>query len=471
MYKNKGRLMMKSNHMFMKKSSSRLFFLAMCIVMLVITGVVGVMLTMRSVSQLKTVYWNHMKSVATMAASLIDGDEVELITEADAPTLDEDGHRIADGSERSCRMEKTLNTVREAQSDMHIPYIYITRNSNGHQVFIVDPDLEAPGAYGAEVVYTPSQPVAWSGTATVDDDPYTDEWGTYYTAWAPIKNSSGVVVGLVGVDFEAVEVTEQINFSIILIIASNIILILITIAFFLIYSHKERIRVEKLSKEIDNLSTNIKTMFDEIEGIETKGDTEKEDNYEGVDFVDYIQKKTLYMTKRLRDHMTYMENLANIDYLTKVGNTRAYAFERMKYQNDIDNGKADFAVAIFDIDNLKAINDNYGHESGDKIIAAAAEALKQTFFKFNIYRIGGDEFSVIVPATTTKAMDLVFELLDEEIKKVNKRFTDFSLSMSKGYALYDPKKDKNFKDVFLRADNNMYAEKSSHKTHSNSESV
>ena len=458
---------MKSNHVFMKKSTNRLFFLAMCIVMLIMTGIMGVMLTISSVSQLRSVYWNHMKSVATMAASLIDGNEVELITAEDAPTLDENGHRIADGSERSCRMENTLNTVRNAQNDMHIPYIYITRNVNGHQVFIVDPDIEAPAKYGEEVVYTPSQPIAWSGIATVDDEPYTDEWGTYYTAWAPILNDSGTVVGLVGVDFEAVEVVEQINFSTVIIISSNIALILITIAFFLIYSNKEKVRVEKLSKEIDNLSANIKTMFDEIEGIETTNDIKNEEKYEDVDFIDYIQKKTLYMTKRLRNHMTYMEKLANIDFLTKTGNTRAYALERDKCQNDIDNGKANFAVAIFDINNLKEINDNYGHEYGDRVISAIAEALKRTFAKFNVYRIGGDEFSVIIPHTTAKTMDLVFGIVEEEIKITNNNFTDVSLSISKGYALYDQNKDKHFQDVFRRADHNMYIEKDAfHKTHS-----
>lgn len=185
------------------------------------------------------------------------------------------------------------------------------------------------------------------------------------------------------------------------------ILIFLAIAFFLLYSHKERVRIEKMGKEIDNLSDNLKTMFDEIEGIETKIDIEREENYEGVDFLDYIQRKTLYMKKRLRDHMEYMEGLANVDFLTKVGNTRAYALERDKYQNDIDHGNADFAVAVFDINNLKEINDHHGHECGDRIISAAAEALRQTFVKFNVYRIGGDEFSVIIPATTTKAMDLV----------------------------------------------------------------
>lgn len=462
--------MFKSNHRSMANSSSRLFFLIMCIFMPVITGVVSAVLAINSISQSKAVYWNHMKSVSTVAAELIDGNELELITEEDAPELDEDGHRIAEGSERCRRMENILNTVRDAQQDMNIPYIYITRDVNGRQVFVVDPDLESPGAYGEEVVYTPAQPIAWSGTAMVDDEPYSDEWGTYYTAWAPVFNDSGAVVGLVGVDFEAVEINDQITFSTVFIIISAAILILITIAFFLVYSRKENFRMKIMSEEIDNLSVSLKTMFDEVEGIKTEVDSNGKDDYEGVDFLDYIQRKTLYMKKRLRDHMEYMEGLANVDFLTQAGNTRAFGLERDKCQKDIEIGKADFAVAVFDINNLKEINDNFGHESGDRIIIAAAEALKQSFVKFNVYRIGGDEFAVIIPSTTAKAMDLVFGLVDEKVLKINGQFTDFKLSVSKGYSLFDPETDKHFQDVFLRADHSMYVEKEAfHKDHPHSE--
>ena len=166
------------------------------------------------------------------------------------------------------------------------------------------------------------------------------------------------------------------------------------------------------------------------------------------------------MTHRLREHTAYMQQQATIDDMTKTNNGRAYSAEKKKIQEEINNGTADFAVAIFDINNLKETNDQYGHEIGDIIIQSAAEALRRTFSGQKIYRIGGDEFSVILRATSAKSMNLLFKLLDVEIEKINKTISlPANLSVSKGYALFNPKIDKEYKTVFARADKKMYAEK------------
>ena len=223
-------------------NTNRKFFLIMCIFMLVVSGVVAVLLTVRSVREMKIVRWNHMESVAIMAASFINGDEIEQFTEADAPTLCKDsGERLDNGSELNQKIEKTLTAVKDAQKDMNIPYIYIVRyDCDGKLVFIVDPDTEDPAEYGTEVVYTPAQSIAWHGEPKVDDEPYADEWGEYYTAWCPIKNSDGKVVAMVGVDFEAAEISEQISFSIMMIVISTVVLLVLCITFFLLYSLNEQ---------------------------------------------------------------------------------------------------------------------------------------------------------------------------------------------------------------------------------------
>lgn len=444
------------------KDANAPLFLILCFILIFAIGVVGVVLTARSVSELKTVVWNHMESVATAAANLIDGDELKLITEDDYPTLDpETGARIADGSERCTKIEQVLIKVREAQKDMYIPYIYITRLENGHQVFIVDPDIDSPGEYGEEVVYTPSQPIAWAGQAMVDEEPYSDEWGTYYTAWSPVKDSGGRVVGLVGVDFEVSQITEEINDSLILIISTTVVLLALCITFFVLYSTRVRRRTEQLGEEINDLSFNLKTMFNEIEGIEKDSATDDStEDSSGRDFMRYVHNKTIAMTKRLRKHMDYMDQQANIDFLTKTYNTRAYSAEKIKRDDEIKNGTADFAVAIFDINGLKKINDNMGHECGDLLITSAADVLKKTFATNKIYRIGGDEFTVIIPGATEKSIELEFGLLDLELERKNNSLgIDVTLAMAKGYSIFDKEKDKEFKDVFVRADQNMYTDK------------
>ncbi len=444
------------------KNANSKFFLIISIVMIISIGIVGVLLTAHSVSNLKKEIWSNMESVATTAATLIDGDELELITEEDVPVLDsETGARLSDGSERFKRIEHILLSVKQSQKDMYIPYIYITRLENGHQVFVIDTDIVSPGEYGEEVVYTPSQPIAWAGTPMVDDDPYSDEWGSYYTAWSPIIDSDGHVVGLVGVDFEASQIADQLNFSMILIIATTIFLLVLCITFVVLYSRKVKKDTNRLRGEINDLSDNLKTMFDEIEGIEqTDIHTEPNNNSDGQDFMKYIHNKTIDMTQRLRKHTEYMEHQANIDFLTKTGNTRAYSAEKSAILDSIAKGNADFAVGVFDINGLKIINDNLGHECGDEIIVAAAEAIKKVFPANSVFRIGGDEFAVIVRNTTAKSMDLQFGLIDVEIEQANKSLDNsLTLALAKGYTIFDKNTDKTFKDVFARADKNMYIDK------------
>ncbi|MCR5457740.1 MAG: GGDEF domain-containing protein [Clostridiales bacterium] len=443
-------------------SSHRMFFLVVCVVMAIITLAAGVLLTIRSVNELKTVLWNHMASVADLAAELIDGDELKQLTEDDSPLLDpETGARVADGSERYSSIESILLQVKASQKDVNVQYIYITKYEQGHQVFVVDPDVEKPAKYGDEVVYTPSQEKAWAGKTSVDDQPYADEWGLYYSAWSPVMDSTNRVVGLVGIDFEASEITGQLVYSIVIIIGASLLLLALNILIFITYSFNERKHIKQLSSEVANLSDNLKTMFDEIEGVETEEEeNESEESISDQDFAKYVHEKTIAMTQRLRKHTAYMMQQANIDFLTKVGNTRAYSAEKGEMQEKIDEGEANFAVAVFDINDLKEINDKFGHENGDIVIKAAADALKKAFAGYNVYRIGGDEFSVILPSVTDKRVDLLFELLAVEIEIVNKTIgNNVVLSMSKGYSMFDPEYDRNFKEVFVRADNNMYAEK------------
>ena len=451
------------------KNANTPFFLILCIVMVIAISAVGVLLTVRSVSDLKKTVWNQMESVATAAATLVDGDELKLITIDDYPIIDEEtGTRVTDGSERCAKIEQVLNKVREAQKGMYIPYIYITRLENGRQVFVVDPDIVSPAEYGEEVVYTPSQPIAWAGQATVDEEPYSDEWGTYYTAWSPVRDSAGRVVGLVGVDFEVSQITEEINDSLVFIISTTVVLLALSITFFLLYSSNVRRRAQQLGGEINDLSDSLRTMFDEIEGIEKTDKTaEPTDESSGQDFMKYVHNKTIDMTQRLRKHTAYMEQQANIDFMTKTYNTRAYSAEKDKHQAEIDSGAADFAVAIFDINNLKRVNDSYGHEMGDLLIKSAADVLKKTFASLKIYRIGGDEFTVVIPGATDKSIELEFGLMEYEIDRTNKALdAPVTLAVAKGYAIFDKATDKEFKDVFVRADQNMYIDKENyHITH------
>lgn len=90
-------------------------------------------------------------------------------------------------------------------------YVYLTgKHADGTITYLLDTDIEDPADFGEEVDSDPDALVAFEGTASVNADPTSDEWGTYLTAWAPVMNGTAVV-GAVGVDVSYDEVLASLN--------------------------------------------------------------------------------------------------------------------------------------------------------------------------------------------------------------------------------------------------------------------
>ncbi|MBR3641477.1 MAG: GGDEF domain-containing protein, partial [Oscillibacter sp.] len=154
---------------------------------------------------------------------------------------------------------------------------------------------------------------------------------------------------------------------------------------------------------------------------------------------------------------------AYTDGLTGVGNKAAYLELVHELDEKIAEGTARFSLAVFDINGLKAVNDDYGHEEGDETIVGAAECIKEVFGKENVFRIGGDEFIAVLPDLSEEDMAKAFERLDREVESANAALADTDggapVSFSKGAVTFDPNVDREFKTVFKRADEAMYRNK------------
>lgn len=128
----------------------------------------------------------------------------------------------------------------------------------------------------------------------------------------------------------------------------------------------------------------------------------------------------------------------------------------------INEGTAIFSVMVFDVNNLKHVNDTQGHAAGDHLIRNGYQLLTEEFPRSEIYRIGGDEFVIIME---NKLSDLCGEM----IRGFRQRMRDHSESYRKlpgqvvlaaGMASYVPGTDNSYMDVFQRADEKMYKNKS-----------
>ena len=166
-----------------------------------------------------------------------------------------------------------------------------------------------------------------------------------------------------------------------------------------------------------------------------------------------------------------MEALAVKDTLTGVWNRFAYDEEVAKLNNDIRVGFAQFGIAMIDLNDLKKINDTYGHENGNFAIKKLCGIICDVFKRSRVFRIGGDEFVVILKKKDFKNIDKRIEEFSSRLMNIE---ADKSLmpwekvSAAIGYAVFDAEEDVNVDDVFKRADMAMYQRKSAMKAELNS---
>ncbi len=167
------------------------------------------------------------------------------------------------------------------------------------------------------------------------------------------------------------------------------------------------------------------------------------------------EKRKLYKQKKLLSELEMWHKLAVTDDLTGIYNRAAYSSHIDNLKSKINANNFSFAIILFDIDNFKAINDTYGHLEGDRVLQLCSKMLCNIFSHpdYIVYRIGGDEFAVILQNITEN--DLI-ELLMIVREQENK---DIGFKLSKGYSFWNNNSD--FSDVFKNADEMLYADKAS----------
>ena len=166
------------------------------------------------------------------------------------------------------------------------------------------------------------------------------------------------------------------------------------------------------------------------------------------------------MKTRLRERERQLQYSANYDSLTGLQNTTAYTAWTADFDKNIKSNSTDFGIAVLDINDLKKANDLYGHKAGDEFIMTAASIISEVFKESRIFRVGGDEFVVILQGDELLNCDELFSRFHSSCEVA---FTDektkIPLRVALGFTKFDPSCDFCFEDAFKRADNSMYENK------------
>jgi diguanylate cyclase (GGDEF)-like protein len=166
---------------------------------------------------------------------------------------------------------------------------------------------------------------------------------------------------------------------------------------------------------------------------------------------------SLRREQQQRKELSSARELAYTDALTGVRSRLAYLEKESLIDQAISDGTAaDISVAVFDLNGLKHINDTMGHDFGDRYILDACILIGEVFRNSPVFRIGGDEFAVILEGADYENREALMEKFHQQVEE-NRRMGH--VVVSAGMAEYLPGTDFSFERVFKRADRQMYRRK------------
>lgn len=208
----------------------------------------------------------------------------------------------------------------------------------------------------------------------------------------------------------------------------------------------------------NHISQPLKTLTQAAKQI-ASGNLDVELPRPSEDEVGILTRSFEVTVSNLKKYIASMNNMAFTDPLTQVKNKTAYDRATLDLQADMDAGKAKYGLIMLDLNRLKYINDRFGHDRGDEYIVACAKLICNVFKRSPVFRVGGDEFIVIL---VEESLEEWKALLDELNRRIESSYQAEEiwkqLSVAKGIAFCEPG-DKVVDDVFVRADQAMYADK------------
>ena len=213
--------------------------------------ILGIVLFNNSKAAMNDLIRGRMLDIANSASDLLDGDVLERLQAEDAGTEE---------------YQKIYNTLKVFQTNIDLAYIYAIRDLGNKQFcFTIDPEPDDPGEFGYPIAYTDALYSASLGTPAVDDVPYTDDWGRFYSAYSPVFNSKGKVAGIVAVDFESDWYDAQIAKQTRTIVISTAVAVLLGVGLIVIANIRMRRQLRMISDDLSEVARDVDELNAEID--------------------------------------------------------------------------------------------------------------------------------------------------------------------------------------------------------------
>ncbi len=251
-------------------------------------------------------------------------------------------------------------------------------------------------------------------------------------------------------------------------ITFHYILFIIHISFFshVLYSNKKYVKKQKIIYNVGIVVFLTSVVYDLVTYIFTRYSGHKLLNIEGISALGIITFISILMLdlyhditlKKMEQHeKELLIKRAYTDDLTQINNRR-FCSEYMDKLNEDKNNE--YSIISLDVNNLKQVNDTFGHSKGDYLIKTAADIISEIFDNSGVVgRMGGDEFIVILPINEKSKIETLITSFKNALDENNHNTSDLQISIACGYATCNDVEDNSIENVYRLADARMYEDK------------
>ena len=306
-----------------------------------------------STSKQQTIY------TAQVAADMIDGDAFAALT---------------NGDEDTDTYIEMFDTLSHFLLDENVAYIYTMRRAGNTAEFVVDTDTEEGSEIGEEYELYDELEQALNGKVIGDDDVTTDEWGSFYTGYAPIHNSNGETVGVVGVDYEVDSINKPIKSMVNKIIIIELIVLIIAAAIATIIGRMMSQNVLMINAKVDELASADGDLTKEI-------DIRSGDEIENVasSFNQFIGKLRNLMLSVKQNESKLMQSTKNINQeldaaSNELADVSATLEEMSASMSDTNNSVSEIFAASVEVKDLADKLHNESKESEEYALSISQSA-------------------------------------------------------------------------------------------------
>ena len=427
-----------------------LFIVSTLIIMLIVFTAVHARFQTRMIED----YSRMAKGVTQLMADEINGDKVE---EYMAENFNSPEYRsIID----------YLYRLKANYPDVLYLYVYRCEDDGGHIIFDIDADeVENGEAYEVGYVYELEEPFLsnqdkiMAGEEIEGMAVHSEEDGYLFSYCRPVFRSDGTYTCSACVDFSLDHLKQEDNaFTLhlmLMILGIGVIVLIIEV---LLVRHWVTDPIDCLSKCADKFAYDTeedrKRNIELLDSVDIRSRDEIGVVYQMLRSVTIDSFRSSMDIRDKEEQITAISMDAYKDQLTKVGTLAAF-------KRDVEGLDGEFGLVMFDLNNLKKVNENYGHDKGDLYIKGCCSLICEQYKHSPVYRIGGDEFVVLLKGEDYKNRE---KHLREIREKFDKPYGEPWERYSAAAGMAECGKGETVEEVLRRSDEAMYAEKRRMKT-------